>query len=275
MKWFRSRIKAGTRLALLALAVQFVLSFGHFHGTAALAAPGTFKAGVMATFGRSTADISATTHGIPGSGTVDTGAFGIGGNLTWTGSGGDLDGVYVDTVGQITWYDTDFSASDAGSLASTSAVGGAISVEVGKWIEVAKGFAIVPQTQLAYVATSAGGFTDRDGTLVDGSSASGFVGRTGIRAEHSRFLGSGPDDAMRLDAYLLANLAYAFGGSYAVSVGGTALDQDAAPLLGELGLGATLQMTAAAALYGDASYAAAFSGGASYWSGNLGLKLDW
>lgn len=40
MKWFRSRIKAGTRLALLALAVQFVLSFGHFHGTAALAAPG-------------------------------------------------------------------------------------------------------------------------------------------------------------------------------------------------------------------------------------------
>ena len=41
MKWFRSRIKAGTRLALLALAVQFVLSFGHFHGTAALAAPDT------------------------------------------------------------------------------------------------------------------------------------------------------------------------------------------------------------------------------------------
>lgn len=39
MKWFRSKIKAGTRLALLALAVQFVLSFGHFHGTA-LAAPG-------------------------------------------------------------------------------------------------------------------------------------------------------------------------------------------------------------------------------------------
>lgn len=39
MKWFRSRIRAGTRLALLALAVQFVLSFGHFHNTA-LAAPG-------------------------------------------------------------------------------------------------------------------------------------------------------------------------------------------------------------------------------------------
>ena len=39
MKWFRSNIKHGSRLALLALAMQFVLSFGHFHGVAAQAAP--------------------------------------------------------------------------------------------------------------------------------------------------------------------------------------------------------------------------------------------
>ncbi len=35
MKWFRSNIKHGTRLALFALAVQFALSFGHFHAVAA------------------------------------------------------------------------------------------------------------------------------------------------------------------------------------------------------------------------------------------------
>jgi hypothetical protein len=39
MKWFRSNIKHGSRLALLALAVQFVFAFGHFHGVAAQAAP--------------------------------------------------------------------------------------------------------------------------------------------------------------------------------------------------------------------------------------------
>jgi hypothetical protein len=39
MNWFRSNIKHGSRLALLALAIQFVLSFGHFHGIAARAAP--------------------------------------------------------------------------------------------------------------------------------------------------------------------------------------------------------------------------------------------
>ena len=31
MDWFRRHIKTGSRLALFALAVQFVLSFGHFH----------------------------------------------------------------------------------------------------------------------------------------------------------------------------------------------------------------------------------------------------
>jgi uncharacterized iron-regulated membrane protein len=39
MKWFRSNIKQGARLALFALAIQFVLAFGHFHGVAAQAAP--------------------------------------------------------------------------------------------------------------------------------------------------------------------------------------------------------------------------------------------
>jgi hypothetical protein len=38
VKWFRKHVKHGSRLALLALAIQFALSFGHFH---AVAAPAT------------------------------------------------------------------------------------------------------------------------------------------------------------------------------------------------------------------------------------------
>jgi hypothetical protein len=37
MRWFRSNIKRGSRLALFALAIQFALSFGHFHAVAAQA----------------------------------------------------------------------------------------------------------------------------------------------------------------------------------------------------------------------------------------------
>lgn len=35
MNWFRKHLKHGSRLALFALAIQFVLSFGHFHEAAA------------------------------------------------------------------------------------------------------------------------------------------------------------------------------------------------------------------------------------------------
>jgi len=45
MKWFRSNIKSGARLALFALFVQFALSFGHFH---VLAAPSSTGAGQIA-----------------------------------------------------------------------------------------------------------------------------------------------------------------------------------------------------------------------------------
>jgi hypothetical protein len=39
MKWFRSNIQRGSRLALFALATQFAMSFGHFHAVVAQAAP--------------------------------------------------------------------------------------------------------------------------------------------------------------------------------------------------------------------------------------------
>ena len=41
MKWFRSNIRHGARLALFALLVQFALSFGHIHGFAPQAASAT------------------------------------------------------------------------------------------------------------------------------------------------------------------------------------------------------------------------------------------
>src|SRR5882757_2794294 len=41
VKWFRNNVKHGSRLALLALAIQFALSFGHFHARAAAPAIAT------------------------------------------------------------------------------------------------------------------------------------------------------------------------------------------------------------------------------------------
>jgi hypothetical protein len=54
MNWFRRHIQQGSRLALLALAVQLVLSFGHFHASAQPAP----------------ADVSVSSEQLPGSAPV-------------------------------------------------------------------------------------------------------------------------------------------------------------------------------------------------------------
>src|ERR1700745_236884 len=41
MRWFRSNIKRVSHVALFALAIQFALSFGHFHGVSDCAASAT------------------------------------------------------------------------------------------------------------------------------------------------------------------------------------------------------------------------------------------
>jgi len=55
MNWFRSNIRHGSRLALFALAIQFVLSFGHFH---AIAAPAAQSASAQTSFADATPDAS-------------------------------------------------------------------------------------------------------------------------------------------------------------------------------------------------------------------------
>lgn len=53
MRWFRSRVRFGSRFALFALAIQFLLSFGHFHGSAQAASINTigFTAGHLQALG--------------------------------------------------------------------------------------------------------------------------------------------------------------------------------------------------------------------------------
>jgi hypothetical protein len=48
MKWFRSNVRLGSQLALFALAIQFLLAFGHFHGgaPAASAMPDAERSGL-------------------------------------------------------------------------------------------------------------------------------------------------------------------------------------------------------------------------------------
>lgn len=64
MKWFRSNVRHGAWLALFALAVQFVLAFGHFHGSAAQAAP-AIQGSTAQTESSSADSVAATDGGSP------------------------------------------------------------------------------------------------------------------------------------------------------------------------------------------------------------------
>jgi hypothetical protein len=68
MRWFRRHSKQASRRALVALAIQFALSFGHFHGLAAQAAPASVSAPTAAIdLGRATVDAQSTPQESPGS----------------------------------------------------------------------------------------------------------------------------------------------------------------------------------------------------------------
>jgi hypothetical protein len=61
MKWFRSHLGIGSRLALVSLLVQFALSFGHFHSLTVQAAPAaqsTAQLDLAKVNGRGAADAS-------------------------------------------------------------------------------------------------------------------------------------------------------------------------------------------------------------------------
>jgi hypothetical protein len=51
MDWFRKHVKTGSRLALFALAIQFALSFGHFHAIAAPAIQAGLSQAALADIG--------------------------------------------------------------------------------------------------------------------------------------------------------------------------------------------------------------------------------
>jgi len=62
MNWFRKHVKTGSRLALFALAIQFALSFGHFHGEMLRAAP-ALQAALANAGVQSPADHDTDRHG--------------------------------------------------------------------------------------------------------------------------------------------------------------------------------------------------------------------
>ncbi|MFG1279434.1 autotransporter outer membrane beta-barrel domain-containing protein [Xanthobacter autotrophicus] len=238
---------------------------------------GLLVASIMGTYGNQSVDVNVTpnpaTHMLR-SGTIATDAYGLGGSLTWFGN----NGFYVDGVGQYTWFDSDLSASDLGSLAKgNGAQSYALSLETGGRFAINRTWSWVPQAQLIYSNAS---FDDFLVTYSSGSQAfvtpgdgDSLLGRVGVRLENVLNLGGGS----RFQGYGIANLMYEFLGGTDVNFGSSILTQDGQALWGEVGIGGTYVFNSRFSIYGEGNYATSLEsfGNSSAYRGNLGVRMSW
>lgn len=247
---------------------------------------GTLLAGVFGTYGTQSVDAHVTAlptnRAVSRTGSIDTDAYGVGGNLTWLGH----DGTYVDGVGQFFWYQSDLSSTGFGQFADgNDARSYTLSLEVGRRFEIASGFGIVPQAQLIYSNAWTDDFTfsnpDPDplaNTLVsvtDGD-ADSLRARLGLRFEN---LGNWGAQAHRgqFQAYAITNLYYEFLDGSSIDVAGEGITQRNDRLWGEVGLGGTVALSDTLSLYGEARYQTSLEnfGDSDVYGGNVGLRLSW
>lgn len=239
---------------------------------------GALVLGIMGTYGTQSVDVDVSSHPtllVPRQGKIDTTGYGVGGSLTWIGT----DGLYVDGVGQATWYDSDLSATGFPALVNgNKGFGYALSLETGRRYALSGGWTVVPQAQLVYSSVSFDDFSylNPNGSAVGVSGGGGesLLGRAGVRLEN---LSRNAANGQRLQGYGIVNLTYEFLNGTSVDVGYTPLTQDMERLWGEVGLGGTWAFNDRFSLYGEGLYSTALNNfGDSYTvRGTLGLRYNW
>ena len=201
-----------------------------YEGTAAETTAGDVTVGAFATVGTSNAQVDIThdpvTGAVRSNGKITSTGYGLGANLTWLGD----DGFYADGIGQFTWYDTDLSNKAGGSNSGWSSV---LSLEAGKRFEMGSGWAIVPQTQLAWTHVDFSPFTDTNDAPVSMGDGDSLKGRVGVRVENLTSWWNVIGPAKRLQLYGVVNLSYQFLNGTSVVVAGNSLIQENQRLWGQ------------------------------------------
>ncbi len=210
---------------------------------------------ITAHHGRATADAKAEL----GSGKVKTEGLGIGATLTWYQPGG----FYVD--GQFHWtrFENDFESRELGSVAKgKDAFAHALSVEAGQRVTLAGHWSVTPQAQLIYSSINFENFND----LIGGGNVAlrntdGLQGRAGISIDWQKKQISTADKmAISTHVYGIANLRYDFLDDTYVDFAGVILEHKQNGLIGEAGLGWTLNLNNdQTSFYGEATIATGLS----------------
>ena len=203
---------------------------------------GELVGGLSARYGTIAGDVTS----IFGNGSISSSGYGLGGTLTWYGSGG----FYLDAQANVTWYDSALSSSTAatGLVSGNNGFGYALGVEAGQRIALAPNWSITPQAQITYSDVRYDGFTDAYGAAVSLVEGNDLTIRLGLSADYQDSWIDAAGETSRLHAYGIANLYYDVLPDSRTDVSGVELVNTQDNLWGGLGIGGTYA-------WGDDKYA--------------------
>ncbi|WP_176037873.1 autotransporter-associated beta strand repeat-containing protein [Brucella tritici] len=211
-----------------------------------------------------------------GDGYTDTNAWSLGATATWYGN----NGFYVDTQGQLTWFDNDLSSDDMNSSLAdgAKAFGYAMSVEAGQRVAIDDHWSLTPQAQLMWSSLDADAFQDVMGNRVGLDNANSLTARLGLAANY-RNNWTGEDGRMvNTSVYGIANLYQSFLGGTTVNVAGVDIDTDTDKTWAGIGGGGTYAWSDNKyAVYGEGSINTSLNHFANSYAlkATVGFKIKW
>ena len=206
---------------------------------------GTWVYGVTAQYNKVDGDVTAVTT----KGTLTAEGYGIGGTATWYGAAG----AYVDIQGQYNIISTDFVVGDnVGALingedASSVVVG----VEIGKRHEINDKFSVLSSGQMSWGRVDVSDFVTANSQPVKfGGDDSGISARFGAQVDYAY--------SNEYQGYVLANVHYDTYDSWDITFVNSKYEDKVAPVMGEIGLGGSMELSPEATIYLQAGYKKSF-----------------
>ncbi|WP_318580689.1 autotransporter outer membrane beta-barrel domain-containing protein [Ochrobactrum sp. AN78] len=241
---------------------------GHFYESE----QGRLIAGITGQYGHAKGDISS----LYGDGSIGTDAWSLGATATWYGN----DGFYLDTQGQVTWFNSDLDSwtANQGLADGRKATGYAMSAEAGKRIAIGGNWSLTPQAQLAWSSIHADAFRDVWDARVSVDDGSSLLGRLGLAAEYGTQWKDESGRTTQANIYGIANLYQEFLSSTTVKLAGVDFNTDNDRTWAGVGGGGTFTWNDNKyALYGEGSINTAVNHFADSYTlkGNVGFRVNW
>nr|WP_247650459.1 autotransporter outer membrane beta-barrel domain-containing protein [Brucella sp. 458] len=233
---------------------------------------GKLIAGITGQYGTAHSNIVAR----DGDGRISTNAWSLGATATWIGN----DGFYVDTQGQVTWFESDLNSDTAnvGLASGRKATGYALSVETGKRIALKGNWALTPQAQLIWSSINADDFEDAWQANVSVARGNSLAARVGLAASYDSSWQGSDGRMVKRSVYGITNLYREFFDGARVNISGVDFNTDNGRTWAGIGAGGTYAWADGKyAVYGEGSVNTSLNHFADSYAikGNVGFKVKW